>query len=151
MQMINTTDGVAHAIQLAIAPVFLLSAIATLLNVLTTRLGRITERVRNLKEKLENDLAEAKARSLRTDIATLSRRARLTYHAITLAVLTSLLICGVIATLFLGAYLHLDVDVTVMTLFVAAMLSLVSTLLFLLREILLAALKLIVPDPDGMK
>ena len=47
---INTVSGVSRAIQMAIAPVFLLSAIATILNVLTNRLGRVTDRVRVLED-----------------------------------------------------------------------------------------------------
>jgi hypothetical protein len=40
-------DGITHAIQLAVAPVFLLSAVATLLGVLTGRLGRAVDRRRH--------------------------------------------------------------------------------------------------------
>ena len=37
----------SHVIQLAIAPVFLISGVATLLSVQTNRLGRIVDRARN--------------------------------------------------------------------------------------------------------
>lgn len=38
-------DNVAHIIQVALAPAFLLSALATLLNVFSTRLGRVADHV----------------------------------------------------------------------------------------------------------
>src|SRR6267154_168567 len=46
-------SAIAHVIQLAIAPVFLISGVATLLSVLANRLGRIVDRARVLETKLE--------------------------------------------------------------------------------------------------
>ncbi|HYA85747.1 MAG TPA: DUF2721 domain-containing protein [Nitrospirota bacterium] len=46
MHEINDIGVIAHVIQLAVAPVFLLSAIAAMLTVLTNRLGRIIDRAR---------------------------------------------------------------------------------------------------------
>ena len=42
--------NITHAIQLAVAPVFLLTAIATLINVLNARLGRTIDRRRYLRK-----------------------------------------------------------------------------------------------------
>ncbi|MDA8126170.1 MAG: DUF2721 domain-containing protein [Deltaproteobacteria bacterium] len=142
MLEINTVSGVAHAIQMAVAPVFLLSAIAMILNVLTNRLGRVTDRVRVLEAKLESGPTGG-AVALQVEISTLSKRAKLIDCAITLSTITSILVCAVIAILFLGAFLCFDINITVMVLFILAMLSLVSALLFLLREILMATLKLV--------
>lgn len=41
---------VAHAIQLAVAPVFLLSGIGAMLVVMTNRLGRIIDRARVIEQ-----------------------------------------------------------------------------------------------------
>jgi len=46
-------SAIAHVIQLAIAPVFLISGVATLLSVLANRLGRIVDRARVLEAKLD--------------------------------------------------------------------------------------------------
>lgn len=46
MNEVFLPEGIARAIQLAIAPVFLLTAIGTLLGVMTTRLHRIIDRAR---------------------------------------------------------------------------------------------------------
>jgi hypothetical protein len=98
--------AVAHAIQLAVAPVFLLSGIAAILAVMTSRLGRIIDRARVLEDRLDNASAELHP-ALRTDLATLSRRAKLISCAITLCTATALLVCTVIAVLFLSAFFAL--------------------------------------------
>jgi hypothetical protein len=76
--------AVAHAIQLAVAPVFLLSGIGAILAVMTNRLGRIIDRARVLEDRLENARPEILA-SLRADLAILSRQAKLISLAITFA------------------------------------------------------------------
>lgn len=42
---------IAHTIQLALAPVFVLVAIGNILNLLSTRLGRVVDRVRHLQQR----------------------------------------------------------------------------------------------------
>jgi cell division protein FtsL len=150
MLEINTVSGVAHAIQMAVAPVFLLSAIAMILNVLTNRLGRITDRVRVLEAKIEN-ASTGEAATLQAEVSTLSKRAKLIDYAITLSTITSILVCSVIAILFLGVFLQFDINITVMVLFISAMFSLVLALLFLLREILMATLKLVAKTSQEAK
>jgi len=81
--------AVAHAIQLAVAPVFLRSGIGAILMVMTNRLGRIIDRARVLEERLDNASTELHP-ALRTDLATLSRRAKLISCAITLCTATAL-------------------------------------------------------------
>jgi len=45
--------AIAHVIQLSIAPVFLISGVATFLSVLTNRLARIVDRARVLESKFD--------------------------------------------------------------------------------------------------
>ena len=52
---LDTVQSVAHVIQVALTPVFLLSGIASLLGVLSTRLARVADRVDALAEQLEAD------------------------------------------------------------------------------------------------
>src|ERR1041384_5519272 len=112
--------AVAHAIQLAVAPAFLLSAIGAILVVMTNRLSRIIDRARSLEEGLEN-APEAIVASRRVDLGVLSRRAKLINRAITLCTTTALLVCTVIAMMFLSASLHFDATLPVTVLFIAAM------------------------------
>ena len=68
----------------------------------------------------------------------LSRRAKLIGRAITLCTTTALLVCTVIAALFLSAFLRFDAPIPVALLFIAAMLCFFLGLLCFLREIYLA-------------
>ncbi len=92
-------SGVAHVIQLAVAPVFLLSGIGAMLAVMTNRLSRVIDRARVLESRLHNSSPEM-INSLHADLATLSLRAKLVGRAITFCTITALLICTVIAILF---------------------------------------------------
>ncbi|MFA5123991.1 DUF2721 domain-containing protein [Zavarzinia sp.] len=132
----NLTD-ISHVIQLAVAPVFLLTAIATLINALNTRLGRIVDRRRVVQERMRaREPGEAEAAE--TEIANLQRRTRLIYFAIFCAVLSALLVCLVVAGAFLGALLGIDLARSVATVFIGAMLAMISGLSLFLREVYLA-------------
>jgi hypothetical protein len=133
--------AVAHAIQLAVAPVFLLSGIGAILMVMTNRLGRIIDRARVLEDRLENARPELLA-SLRADLAILSRRAKLISLAITLCTTTALLVCTVIAMMFLSASLQFDATIPVVLLFIGAMLTFFLGLVWFLREIYVATVSL---------
>jgi len=133
----QTIGAVAHVIQLSVAPVFLLTAIGTMLSVMTNRLARIIDRARVHEAKLENAAPEAVPK-LHEALATLSRRADLIGQAIFLCTATALLVCTVIALLFLGDYLRYDISLPVAALFILAMLLMVIGLISFLREIFIA-------------
>jgi len=132
---------VAHAIQLAVAPVFLLSGIGAMLAVLTNRLSRIIDRARFIETQLVASTPEGAA-SIHAELRALARRARHISHAIMLCTVTALLVCGVIATLFVGAFGSFDTSLPVALLFVAAMVALIGGLLFFIREISIATARL---------
>lgn len=137
MQPDTTIISVAHVIQLAVAPVFLLTGIGAILSVLINRLSRIIDRTRLLESRIQN--AESDMLSLlQLELVTLSRRSRLINWAISLCTSSALLICIVIAVLFVGAFLIVDVSGAVALLFIAAMLTLIGGLINFLREIYLA-------------
>ena len=125
---------VAHVIQQAVAPVFLLTGVGGLLAVLTNRLARIVDRLRALKN-IESDPQRQKYAS---EMLALSLRATWAHRAITLCTVCALLICIVVATLFIGSQFGVDSSTPIATLFITAMLSLISGLLCFLREIALA-------------
>ena len=127
---------VTHVIQLAIAPVFLLTAIGTLLNVLINRLGRSVDRRRTLTASLPT-LDAALAGSAQGELACVHRRVRLIYSAIFLAVSAALLICLLIAIAFLDALIAADLSQLLAILFMLAMLALIGSLALFLREVYL--------------
>ena len=128
---------IAHVIQLSVAPVFLLSGIGAILAVMTSRLGRIIDRARVLEDRLEHAESE-RAATIAADLGTLTHRARLIGPAITLCTATALLVCTVIAVLFMSAFLQFDAAIPVALLFIAAMLAFFLGLLWFLREIYVA-------------
>lgn len=134
MQLDATIISVAHVIQLAVAPVFLLTGIGAILGVLVNRLGRIIDRTRLLENRLQNAEPDIPS-NITQELFTLSKRSRLINWAISLCTLAALLICIVIAALFVGAFLIIDVSGVVALLFIAAMLALIGGLINFLREI----------------
>ncbi len=124
---------VAHVIQLSVGPVFLLTGIGAMLSVLTSRLARIVDRFRTLnKTKDEERIVHEQ------EMTMLLSRARWIHWAISLCTVSALLICIVIAALFVGSVMSLDPSSTISVLFILAMLALISGLLCFLREIFLA-------------
>ena len=148
MQQDSGITAVAHAIQLSVAPVFLLSGIAAILAVMTSRLSSIIDRARALEARLPGAVPEAE-RALHGELATLSRRAKLISGSIALCTGTALLVCMVIVTAFLGVvFLRTDLSTPVALLFVTAMVTFFVGLVLFLREIFLATANLrIGPHP----
>jgi len=135
--MPEALTDISHVIQLAVAPVFLLTAVGTLLNVLAGRLARAVDRRRALSAALEK-LDMAIADVARAEIEFEIRRIRLIYFAISTAVLSALMVCALIALAFIDAFVRFNVSTLIATLFVLAMLSLTASLSFFLREIFLS-------------
>jgi hypothetical protein len=131
-------SDIGHVIQLAIAPVFLLTGVCTMLMVLTNRLARIIDRSRTLEDRL--DIGHRDAYMDELDI--LYRRWRLINFAITLSTACGLLICLVIALLFLGDTTNLPLDRYIAGLFIIAMITLIGSFVYLLREIFVASVTL---------
>jgi hypothetical protein len=131
-------DDITHAIQLSIAPVFLLTAIAGIVNALVARLGRAIDRRRALEELLPA-YEGATAEDMREELRLLARRIRYITSAIGLAVVSAILICILIGTAFVGAYIGFALVRTVAMLFVCAIVALTVCLLAFFREVILAA------------
>ena len=130
-------SGVVHVIQLAVAPVFLLTGVGAILSVLTNRLGRVIDRFRAL------DLEQAQAANLvlsaiKAEMGVLAQRARMIHWAIGLCTSGALLVCVLIATLFLSSLMQSNLSLPISLLFILAMFALILGLLCFLREIALA-------------
>jgi hypothetical protein len=138
--MENHVTSVTHVIQLAVAPVFLLTAIATLISALNARLGRIVDRQRALQAMPPlpvSGRADATVARHR-EFGLLGRRAHLSYLAILAAGIAGLFICLVVALAFVGVLLEVDLARVLAVLFVLAMVSIITSLSFFLRETYLA-------------
>ena len=134
MQIIaENLTNVAHVIQLAVAPVFLLTGIGAILSVLRGRLGRLVDRFRMLSE-IDQTLPLKRSREL----AILSVRAAWVHWAITLCTASALFVSLVIGALFVGAVVNVNPSRIVSILFIVAMTSLIIGLGCFLREISLS-------------
>ncbi|MES2367294.1 MAG: DUF2721 domain-containing protein [Pseudomonadota bacterium] len=133
MQTATSITTVAHVIQLSVGPVFLLTGIGAMLSVLTNRLARVVDRFRALNNTQDNERIGHER-----EMAQLLSRARWIHWAISLCTVSALLICIVIAALFVGSEMNIDPSNAISILFILAMLALISGLLCFLREIFLA-------------
>ena len=133
---------IAHLIQSSVAPVFLLSGVATTLGVLTNRLSRIVDRARPIELQLAGHPGEA--RQLHGDLAVLARRAHYINVAISLSTIAALLVALVVVTLFANAFLGSELAAVIALLFVGAMvcLSAAYVAFFIEVRVAVAALRI---------
>ena len=131
-------EGLARAIQLSVAPVFLLAGVSGLLGVFSQRLSRIIERARLLQDQ-GRDAPVSTGLRLRSELQVQKRRIALVMRAIQCCTITVLLVALVVAVVFVSAVARLDLALMVVPLFVAAMVFLMGAVLLFLREIHLAA------------
>ena len=139
--MESPITDITHVIQLAIAPVFLLTAIGTLIAVLNVRLGRNIDRRRLMEEELRGpteDKQTDEQRARQRELRLLARRVRLIYFAMLSAGLGALLICLVVAGSFVGALVAVDISREVAVLFILAMFAVIGCLGLFLHEVYLA-------------
>ena len=141
---IASTNDVTQAIQLALGPVFLLTGIAGMLNVMAGRLARIIDRGRRLTEgNVAGEFADMTW--IKIELASLERRRHLASAAITACTLAALLVCMVIAVLFIEVVLNAPLKWLVGALFTGSTLTLVVGLALFLREVHLATQTIRIP------
>jgi hypothetical protein len=130
-------NDIANVIQLAIAPVFLLTAVGALIGVQTNRLARAVDRTRLLEEHQGRGAHDAMALVL-GELTVLRSRMRLIYLAVALDVVCALFIGLTIVIAFAEAFVGMNLAWLIALLFVAAMLAFIASLAVFLREIFLA-------------
>ena len=140
---ININD-VPQAIQLALGPAFLLTAIAGLLNVMTGRLARIIDRGRKLTEGLQPVDPRVKA-SMEQELGSLEPRRRLAGSAITACTVAALLVCMIISALFLEVMIDVPLRWVIGVLFTGATWALVVGLAMFVLEVRLATRTVRIP------
>lgn len=128
---------IAHAIQLAVAPVFLLTGVAALLGVMATRLARIIDRARYFEAAWQG-LSDESRMAASVEMATLEQRRVVASWAINFCTASALLVCLVVTLLFADAFFASNFKIAVGVLFIAAMLCLVAGLACFLREVTVA-------------
>lgn len=132
-----TAIDIGSAVQQAVTPVFLLTAIGGMLNVMAHRLSRVVDRARHLETNVASFTAERR-RIAMDDLAVLARRMAAANWAIALCTLAALLVCLVVVLLFMEQLVNSQLDQAIAWLFITATLLLTGGLSLFLWEIQLA-------------
>ncbi len=120
---------IAGIIQMAVAPAFLLTGIGAILSVMANRLSRIVDRFRILNEGSPN-ISDKEA-----ELNYLLLRSKWTHWAIALTTLSALLVCTLIASIFISSEIFSNMDQLITLLFILAMISLIIGLVCFLAEV----------------
>ena len=120
---------IAGIIQLAVAPAFLLTGIGAILAVMANRLSRIVDRFRVLNE------SSTVVCDKEIELNYLLLRSKWTHWAIALTTLSALLVCTVIASIFISSEIFANMDKLITLLFIFAMISLIFGLVCFLAEV----------------
>ena len=129
---------VADTVRLALAPVFLLTAIGAFLNVCATRLSRIVDRSREIEPLLLASGGHEHDRWL-GELRILDRRMSMVASAISFSVSSAVLTCLVVALLFAANFVDTRLGVAIALLFIAATVSIAVGFAIFLIETRLGA------------
>ena len=130
---------VTHGIQLAVAPVFLLTAVSGIIAAVAGRLARIIDRARFLESRLEaGDVTPPKAVKMYAELQQLRHRGWLVNSCIALLTFCALLIGLTIILLFLGETAELPTLKIATICFLSGVVCFLSALVCFLAETLLA-------------
>ncbi len=137
MQFTPAVSTIAQAIQLSVAPVFLLAGIGAVLNVIAGRLSRVIDRSRTL-EKLHPSSSGAEHDRHVWELRQLDRRMSVINAALFLCVSSAVAICTVVALLFVAELTNLRIGTIVALIFILATGLLVSGLVMFMIEVRLS-------------
>jgi hypothetical protein len=130
---------VTHGIQLAVAPVFLLTAVSGMIAAVAGRLARIIDRARLLENRLEaGDVEESRAIKMYMELRQLRRRGWLVNSCIALLTFCAILIGTTIILLFLGETAELPIPRIATVSFLSAVVCFLMALVCFLAETMVA-------------
>ena len=130
--------AVTHGIQLAVAPVFLLTAVSGMIGAVAGRLGRIIDRARTVEDRARGSVdAESLARAA-VELRELRQRGRLANGCIALLTTCAFLIGVTIILLFLGQTTAVQIDRYAVIGFLLGVVSFLLALLCFLAETVIA-------------
>lgn len=135
-------DAITNNIQLALAPVFLLTAVATLINAISTRLARTVDRMRSIQQAIHReDIKDADVlKHMHKEAEEAKIRGRLCTAAIFFDVLSGVFISFTVLELFFfqaGAVRSLQATYVIWT-FVLGLVSFMASLSIVLAEVVYA-------------
>ncbi|MDX7952391.1 DUF2721 domain-containing protein [Lichenihabitans sp. Uapishka_5] len=135
----RSIDEVAHVIQVALTPVFLLSGIASLLGVFSSRLARVADLVHSVSDKLEQAPDAGRRATLQRRLKFLRRRSHLLDSAVILGAVGGGATCMAALLLFVGTLRNQAVVTSLFAAFGFALICTGSALATFLVEVLMAS------------
>lgn len=140
---VDTVNPIAEAIQLSVAPVFLLTGVAGMLNALSSRLARVIDRGRQLEDRLVDSTPENNPRhhQFTRELGSLDIRKKIINGATALMVLCAVLIGLTVVELFYSTGLQgrQQLSIWVPTTFIAGFGCFIAACVLYLIEILVAS------------
>ena len=135
----SNLDTVTHGIQLAVAPVFLLTAVSAMIGSVTGRIARIIDRARVLEKRIDESPDENPMAVEFTELGQLRTRGRLVNVCIALLTFCAILIGLTIMALFLGETIEIQIFRVVTVLFLSGVTCFLLALMCFLAETLIAS------------
>jgi len=129
---------VSHGIQLAVAPVFLLTAVAGMIGTVAGRLARIIDRARVLENRIEAAPHDSPLPGVIAELRQLRKRGKLVNICIALLTLCAIQIGLTIMALFLGETTEIEILKVVTILFLSGVGSFLLALVGFLTETVMA-------------
>jgi hypothetical protein len=131
-------DGLAHLIQIALTPVFLLTGIGNLLGVFNARIARVADHITHINGLL-NSVANSDERArLQAHLLRLTQRASMLDAAVALGAIGGCSTCSAALMLFLGSVSLAGADSWLIGLFTVALSCTVGSLVAFFVDSLLA-------------
>ena len=137
--MLLDNSAITHGIQLAVAPVFLLTAVSGMIGAVAGRLGRIIDRGRQLEDRAIGSTDANFLVNAKVELAQLRLRGRLANGCIALLTTCAFLIGLTIILLFLGETAEFRTSSWAVGSFLAGVVSFLLALLCFLIESVMAA------------
>lgn len=142
---VSSLPGLAHTIQLSLAPAFLLNGIGIILNMLTGRLTRIVDRARVIEGDFTprdhpNHVHQVK------ELRLLDRRMKIVNNAIFLATASAVVLCTVVAVMFMARLAGFGFARTLALMFALSLMMLIASLVMFLVEVRVAVRAIKVRD-----
>jgi sterol desaturase/sphingolipid hydroxylase (fatty acid hydroxylase superfamily) len=134
---VSSLPGLAHTIQLSLAPAFLLNGLGIILGMLTGRLARIVDRARVIESEFAAK-GDPRRHNQVTELRLLDRRMKIVNNAIFMATASAVVLCMEIAAMFLARLAGFGFARTLAVMFAASLLLLLSSLVLFLVEVRVA-------------
>jgi hypothetical protein len=136
------SGALSESVKLAVAPVFLLTAVASMIGALTQRLARVVDRARTLHQELaRRDLDPTVRSSCTVELRDIAKRGRLINLSMVFLVICALMIGLTVLELFLAETVsgQLLISKLVLYTFIGGIASFILALMSLLIEVLIAS------------